>query len=396
MKKTNKICIAVTYAGTLHFYLGLTEILRRNNWEVTFLSGDKARLAEYCSYCDRAVYQKYLVRKPKLAYDFLCFFSLFFFFLKNRFDVVYVATPKAGLIGSVAAFLAGQRVLYSIIGRAYEVFEGKKRRFYVLLDKIACFCARRIVTISPSLRDAVLKDGCCSPKKICCANLRPCFVDKSQLFVNSDKVEQAGKKLRKEWNISEDSTVILFVGRICKDKGIAELVAAFQKISQENVYLVLVGRDDDQKRELGEDVWSFIKSGKNVVFAGHVSFQEIPQYYSACDIFACPTYREARSAVGGEASLMEKPVVLTDAVGARDTLIDGETGIMVPTKQVDPLAQALKRLIDDPPLREKMGKRGRLFALENLRRPTDKEILGFFESFLAKDSKSKSKDSKSE
>ncbi|MDO5309837.1 MAG: glycosyltransferase [Planctomycetia bacterium] len=381
--KSKKLCLATTYNGTMLFYREMCTILRRNGWNVTLLAGgelEKFKSYQFCS--DRQVFVPQLVRKPKPLIDFLCLCRLLVFFVFNRFDLVYVASPKAGLLVNLAARLTGHRVLYSIIGRAYEDFKGPKRAVYTLMERVSCLCARRVVAITPSLCQAILKDKCCPAKKLTQIHLRPGRQEELARFDPAQYSREQVEELRARYNVPLDATLLLFVGRLCRDKGVRELVKAFVELQKtnENLYLIMVGKDDDPNRLMGEQTWNELENNARIIRTGLMPREAVPLFYCACDIFVCPTYREARSAVGIEAARLERPVVLTDAVGARDSLIDGQTGIMVPTRQVEPLVAALQRLIDSPQLRRQMGRAGRQFVLDTIKRTPDAVIVNFIET----------------
>ena len=167
------------------------------------------------------------------------------------------------------------------------------------------------------------------------------------------------RKLRESLGILEGSKVLVFIGRITRDKGIAELIAAFLKIinSDYNADLVLVGPLDQEcggKRSIDSDL---IKRSSRIHYTG---YQQCPEYYlSIADIFCLPSYREGFGTTVIEAAAMGLPAIGTKINGLIDAVNDGVTGILVPVRNVQALFEAIKKLLDNTELMQKMGKAAR-------------------------------------
>jgi glycosyltransferase involved in cell wall biosynthesis len=146
--------------------------------------------------------------------------------------------------------------------------------------------------------------------------------------------------------------VVGFVGRLCREKGINELVGAFGALAKDHpkLYLLLVGPQEDVQAKYEERI---------II----TDYQERPEeHLAAMDIFALPSYREGFGIVNIEASAMELPVISTDIPGPRDSVLDGKTGILVQVRSRIALQEAMARLLGDPQLRRQMGQAGREWA----------------------------------
>lgn len=362
-----RLCIVLTVDRTFGFYNTLIPYLIENGWEVTALSGvDQGSNIDVTQWGATFVPMPF-VRAPSPLIDLWCLLRLWWFFLWNRFDVVQVASPKACLLGTLAASLTRQKVVLSFIGRAYENYSGWKRRLFVQLDRISCRLAHCITAESESLKNAILADGCCREGKILAGTM---FDIDEHSFDYQHITSNEVRVFKNENGICNDDLVFLFVGRLSQEKGIVELVHSFNRLQQNDAHLVLVGDRDERAGVISADFWDVVESRQNIHELGHMTDPRVA--YAACDIFICPTHRESLSVVTLEASLMRKPVITTDAIGAIDSVVDGVTGILIPKMSEGPLFQAMQILGDDASLRDKMGDEGRRWVVQQFgnRAPT--------------------------
>ena len=158
---------------------------------------------------------------------------------------------------------------------------------------------------------------------------------------------------------------ILFVGRLEKRKGLNYLVEAFEQVKQEipNSRLIIVGPGTRLRRKYEKQV---MRSGlKDVVFTGFVSYDELPRYYKTADVFCAPaTGRESFGIILLEAMAVGKPIVASNIEGYASVVTHGVDGLLVPPEDKERLAQTLISLLTDQSLRQEMGAKGRVKALE--------------------------------
>jgi glycosyltransferase involved in cell wall biosynthesis len=171
-----------------------------------------------------------------------------------------------------------------------------------------------------------------------------------------------GSSIRKRHDL-EGKNVILYVGRIKYHKGIEYFVSA-AKFFDHNTKFLIVGTGDHEN-----NIKELIKNldlEDRVVMAGKVPYNELPQYYAACDIFVLPslTRLEAFGIVGLEAMASGKPVVISDIPGVREVITEGQEGLLSPPMGIEELAKNLKKLLANPKMRKKMAKAGRTKVVE--------------------------------
>jgi len=177
---------------------------------------------------------------------------------------------------------------------------------------------------------------------------------------------------------------ILFVGRLEKRKGVKYLLGAYQQVKREigNLRLIIVGPGTILRRKYERQVR---RTGlEDVVFVGHVSYDELPRYYKAADVFCAPaTGRESFGIVLLEAMALGKPIVATNIEGYSNVLTDGAEGLLVPPEDEERLAQALITLLSDGSLRRQMGDKGRLKAQEYSWEKVAQRVLNHYMKILS-------------
>jgi len=164
---------------------------------------------------------------------------------------------------------------------------------------------------------------------------------------------------------TNEACTFLFVGRILRDKGVVEFVEAASKVKRDYPMcsFKLLGRiDKDNPTQIKEhsiDKWT--KAGC-VEYLGEV--EDVRYVLEKADVVVLPSYREGVPRALLEAMAMGKAIITTDTPGCRETVINGQNGILVPPREVDPLAEAMIRMIRDPEMRARMGREGRRLAVE--------------------------------
>ena len=247
---------------------------------------------------------------------------------------------------------------------------GWKRRVLTATEWMACKCAHRVICVSPSLRQRAIELGLVQPEKaVVLASGTSNGIEAERYLPPTGNVAQA-EELRHGLDLPKGVPVIGFVGRFTRDKGIPELMDAYEELRSEYgaLRLLLVGDFED-----GNSVRrarARMESDTRIIRPGFVS--DTAPYYQLMDLLVLPTYREGFPGVPLEAQAAGKPVVTTAATGAVDSVLDGKTGLVVPVGDAPALARAIKSLLDDPAKREEMGRCGqewvtREFAGEKVR-----------------------------
>ncbi|MBI3181713.1 MAG: glycosyltransferase family 4 protein [Myxococcales bacterium] len=285
-----------------------------------------------------------------------------------RPDLVDVSTPKAGFIGGLAAWLCRTDCrIYTLRGLRLETASGLKGAVLFAAERVACGAAHRVICVSRSLRDAAVRWGVLSEEKAVVLGSGSSSGVEVERYAPTDERKQRGQALRARLGIPPEATVIGFVGRFTKDKGIAELSDAFGRLQEElpRLWLLLVG-EFEKGDPVPASTRRFIESNTRVVRAGFVD--DPADYYAAMELLVLPTYREGFPNTVLEAQAAGLPVVTTSATGAVDSVADGVTGLLVPAARVDPLVIAIRRLASDRAEAVRMGLAGQARVMREFRR----------------------------
>jgi lipopolysaccharide/colanic/teichoic acid biosynthesis glycosyltransferase/glycosyltransferase involved in cell wall biosynthesis len=309
-----------------------------------------------------------MTREISPVRDLISFFRLWQTFRRLKPAITNVSTPKAGLLGGLAAAAAGVPCrIYTARGLRFETAQGVRRKLLFCTEFLACWSAHRVVAVSDSLRRLLIDNQLAPNGKIVVLGKGSSNgVDADRFDPQSIPVD-ALIKLRASLGIPKSARVIGFVGRLTGDKGIVSLVEAYEILCQRipNLCLLLVG-DFEQGDTVDAEIRARIEADSRIVRCGFVS--EPVVHYQLMDVVALPTYREGFPNVVLEAQAAGKAVVTTRVTGAVDSIEDGVTGVLVTAGDSVALASALERLLDDTRLREQMGRAGRERVKRDFRR----------------------------
>lgn len=354
-----KICFVTAANISIDsFILPCVPALQKNGFDVSFACACDKEFKERCPE-SVSVYDFTIKRGYDLKGTIKSVNKLKKLCKEQRFDIVVYSTPNGALYGAIGAKAAGVpcRVFWQW-GMRYVGFGGIKRVIIREIEKISCRNATDIRNVSEKNRLLAIKDGMYKPEK--CKVLGDggtIGVDLSQY--NLDKIPETREEIRKKYNIPDDSLVYAFVGRICKDKGVEELLEAFKLVKAENSNsrLMFIGKLDDNSM-LPEELLEQAKKDENIVFCGAVPNKQVQEYLSAADVLVHPTYREGFGMVLQEAAALALPTITTNIPGASEAIVDGVTGVLAEKKDISSLADAMISLFDGEK-RKEFGTNGR-------------------------------------
>lgn len=296
-------------------------------------------------------------------------YALYRIFKKERPFIVHTHTPKAGTLGMMAAKLAGvPNRIHTIAGLPLLEANGSKRKLLNLVEKITYSCATLVLPNSFAMREIVLREKFCSAEKLrVIGNGSSNGIDTSHYDKQNVTLENLNT-LRKQLNISPEDMVFLFIGRIVKDKGINELVEAFDNLSKEhsNIQLILVGYRENELNPIDEQTESIIQNNHKIHETGPVV--DIRPYVAISHVFTFPSYREGFPNVVLQASCMGMPCIVTDINGSNEIITDNINGKIIPVKDSFSLKEAMLDFYNNPDKIAELGKPARPNILEKYRR----------------------------
>jgi glycosyltransferase involved in cell wall biosynthesis len=288
--------------------------------------------------------------------DLRSLIAMYRYFSRERFDIVHSTTPKAGLLCAMAAFLARVPIrLHTFTGQPWARLAWPLRWLVKNGDRVIVWLNTKCYADSRSQADFLVSQGVAAPGGIAVLGHGSLGgVDLVQF--NPDRWRTRYAKIREELGIPPGAKIITYIGRVTRDKGIGELVAAFKRLMNSgiNACLLLVGPFEPERDPLPDEVEEQIRHETRIKAVGYS--MEPERYMSVSDVFCLPSYREGFGNVVIEAAAMGVPTVGTRIVGLVDSVVDGKTGILVPPRDVDALAEALSRMLRDESLRMRMGK----------------------------------------
>jgi glycosyltransferase involved in cell wall biosynthesis len=300
---------------------------------------------------------------------------------RERFTVVHTHTPKAGVLGRLAARLSGVPLVVNTIHGLYGIDRGPSARwFFLSLERLAARGSDYEFCQSREDLDLLTRLGIVHPE-------RSAYLGNGvdiQHFDSGAVPGEAVEALRTSLGIPPRALVVGTVGRLVWEKGYREFLAAAEQVRQilPEVTFLAVGPADEVKGDALRPEAVQRASAQGVRFLGWRS--DMREVYGLMDVFVLASYREGfpRSAI--EAAAMGKPLILTDIRGCREVVTPGQNGVLVPVREVVPLRDALLTLLRDPALRRRLGEESRRRALAEFdERLVVRRVLDVYRNLLA-------------
>ena len=282
-------------------------------------------------------------REISLWADCKSLWALIKLFRRERPDIVHANTPKASLLGMVAAMLCGvPHRIYLVTGLRFETTHGFLRLVLKTMERITCFCATKVIPEGDGVKATLLRENITRKpmQKILNGNINGINLD---WFDHTEEVVAKAADVR---GADTDFTFI-FIGRMVRDKGINELVEAFDRLCAErdDVALRLVGRFEDELDPVSPQTKERIERNNKIMFEGYQS--DVRPYLVASDVLVLPSYREGFPNVIMQAGAMGLPVIVTDINGSDEVIEQGINGVIIPKKSAEALYCAMKDMVSD-------------------------------------------------
>lgn len=357
-----------TVPQSLMFLRGQVEFMRERGFRIVAISSPGPQLSEFARIEQVPTFAVEMPRKIAVGSDIKAVEKLVSVLRKSRPTIVHAHTPKGGLLGMVAGKISRVPVrIYHIRGLPYMTAKGWRRTLLMATERISCALADRVFCVSHSIREVAVRDGICPPEKIVVFGEGSGNGVDSRSHFNPERFSPGTRTdIRKAMGVPANAMLVLFVGRIVRDKGVEELAKAWILVREQfpDAWLCMVGSQEPQD-PVDQTILNTLVGDTRVCMVGDVA--DTAPLYAAADLLVLPTYREGFPNVLLEAAAMQLPVIASDIPGCWDAVERDITGTLVPVRDVSSLAKAMARYLSDQMLRGRHGTAARNRVLHQFR-----------------------------
>ena len=342
-----KIVRAATLGTSLNtFCEGLLNELTKDGYEVVALSSPDGDLEELSKREGVRTIGVHMERRISPWKDLVSLIKIVRALKKEKPDMVHSMTPKAGLLCMMAARWCGVPIrVHTFTGLVWPTATGLSRQILMMTDKLTCACATHIIPEGEGVKMDLQRSITQKPMKVL-----------GYGNVKGIDLDYWGKTTKK---VEELPFTFVFVGRIVRDKGMNELVAAFVRLHKEctDTRLVLVGRFEDTLDPVFPETKRLIESSDSIEAVGEQ--KDVRPFYEQSDVLVFPSYREGFPNVVIEAGAMGLPCIVTDINGSREIIENGKNGVIVPPHDEQALYNAMRWMMEHSDGRKAMAENAR-------------------------------------
>lgn len=374
-----KLIRAVTASQSIGFFEPIVPDLQAKGYEVVSVSSpgpEVQHLREMGVKCIEVSMERHI----SLSKDIVSLWKLIKVFRKEKPDIVHSMTPKAGMLCMLAAWICRVPVrIHTFTGLVWPTASGLKRKILMATDWLTCACATHVIPEGEGVKTDLLSHGIThKPLKVLgYGNVRGIDLEH---YARTEEVMRKADKIR-----VKDVFTFMFVGRIVRDKGINELVAAFKRLQTRvpKTRLILVGEYEDSLDPITPEARKEIDDNPCILAVGKQ--KDVRPWLAASDALVFPSYREGFPNVVIEAGAMGLPSIVTDINGSREIIQDGVNGLIVPSKNGDALLKEMERLVEDAALASYLASHARRLVASRYEQGYVKQcLLDFYRQIIHK------------
>lgn len=374
-----KLIRAVTASQSIGFFEPIVPDLQAKGYEVVSVSSpgpEVQHLREMGVKCIEVSMERHI----SLSKDIVSLWKLIKVFRKEKTDIVHSMTPKAGMLCMLAAWICRVPVrIHTFTGLVWPTASGLKRKILMATDWLTCACATHVIPEGEGVKTDLLSHGIThKPLKVLgYGNVRGIDLEH---YARTEEVMRKADKIR-----VKDVFTFVFVGRIVRDKGINELVAAFKRLQTRvpKTRLILVGEYEDALDPITPEARKEIEDNPCILAVGKQ--EDVRPWLAASDALVFPSYREGFPNVVIEAGAMGLPSIVTDINGSREIIQDGVNGLIVPSKNEDALLKEMERLVEDAALASYLASHARRLVASRYEQGYVKQcLLDFYRQIIHK------------
>ena len=351
--------VCTTSATANAFLLSIAKYEREKGHDISFACSlesfaDAKSAVDKLREADFVVHGIPFVREISLSKDVIAFWSLTKLIQSNNYDLVHTFTSKAGFIGRAAAKAAGcPNIIHTVLGFEFQRYnDGMKKKMFILLEKIASLACDRILFISDFTHQEAIRYRFKDESKLKLVGLSFDSISQFKNF-NADT-----KKVREQYAIPQNDMLVGSVGRLVYQKGMDTFIRAAALVLQKHSSVTFMIAGSGSLLPELEALAHSLGIAEKVKFAGALNTEQVMQLMSSLDVFVLSTRFEGLGLVYLEAMALQCPVIGSRISPVTEVIREGETGLLATVDEPEDFAQAISLLLDDPNMRQQMGKAG--------------------------------------
>lgn len=371
-----KILIVTTVPDTLAFILREQPRFLCNHFNVELATSPGERFDLVVQAEGVPVHAVPMARGISVFKDCVAILRMIRLLRARRPAMVHSYTPKAGLVSMLAAWICGVPVrVHTFTGLIFPSSRGLRRWLLICADRLICRCATLVVPEGAGVKQDMQSHAITAKPLDVIGFGNIAGVDVNRFSPHEPRVQDHAARLRAELNLDERAFVFCFVGRLHRDKGLRELLAAFHQMP-EHCHLALAG-DLDLSGPVDDETLAGLRTHPRVHELGFVS--DVRPAMRASDVLVLPSYREGFPNVALQAGAMELPVIATDINGCNEIIEPGYNGWLVPARDAAALADAMRVACEMPAAqRRALGRAARERVCERFERARHWERMATF------------------
>jgi glycosyltransferase involved in cell wall biosynthesis len=276
-------------------------------------------------------------RKISIFKDLISLIRLYFFFKREKPIIVHSISPKAGLLSMTAAYFAKVPIrIHTFTGLIFPTQKGVLKKILILMDKFICYFSTDIYPEGNGVKKDLINHGITKKNLEVLVNGSVNGIDLEYFNQKNISLQQKTELIGK-LKLNDDDFVYVYVGRLVTDKGINEMIDAFNQLSfqYKKIKLLLVGSYEPELDPLKNITKKIIRNNINIISVGYQD--DIRPFLSISDIFVFPSYREGFPNVLMQAGAMGIPSIVTNINGSNEIIIEGLNGVIIEPKDINSL-----------------------------------------------------------
>tara|TARA_B110000902_G_scaffold2428_1_gene2724 strand:+ start:224 stop:1393 length:1170 start_codon:yes stop_codon:yes gene_type:complete len=353
----NKKLIRITTVpmALKHLLKGQMSFMSKNGFDVIMISADGQELNDVIESEKCKHFIVPFTRKITIIKDLYATYKLYRILIREKPDIVHTHTPKAGLVGMLASYFARVPArLHTVAGLPLVETTGFKRFILNFVERLTYRCSTMVYPNSFGLKEIILKNRFTTKNKLriigngSSNGIDTSYFD-SELFSSLEN-----NTLKSKLGVEINDFVFIFVGRVVSDKGINELVEAFDRfcLLEQDIKLLIVGPLEDELDPLNEQTKLLINNNINIISVGYQ--HDVRPYFAISDSLVFPSYREGFPNVVMQAGAMGLPSIVSDINGCNEIIVNNINGLIIGVKSVQTIYDAMIKITSDKYLFNKL------------------------------------------